>query len=400
MFEVQLGDRFVRGWAATVGEMAELLRRYGVAGSALAGPQVSTVVAPADFDHACDGVLDDHSVQWHARLRSVADGPQRAVLREALSELRARIPAELAELRGWLAEQAAPVNATAPQVGAVAVFEGTGLVRYSTGGGFEAGSQCLAWVDPQAIVSTVDRVWGEFDRSEPHRRSLEGFCTSLRAAGTAAALEAWIDEFVIGRLNQPVRLTRVEGPAGPVYQLRADGTHRAHFARVFGLPLMALVRTSPLPKPLSVIDHPDTPERFGRYASLWSGLREQGLLEVAGDPEPEWFTTWTPTRICAEWMLLPPKEATEVNRAYDRVYPGALQAATGLAAAELFDEGTWARLLLGDGVAVADPARALRSSTPAGSDSGVPRRPVAPGRRDAGRSLGARLRRWVGRGSI
>ncbi|MGW0356133.1 hypothetical protein ACWDXV_18195 [Nocardia nova] len=208
----------------------------------------------------------------------------------------------------------------------------------------------------------MDRVWGSFDRSERNRRSLDAFCLSLCAADSGPKLEAWIDDFTIGRLHQPVQLVRVEGPAGCVYQLYADGTHRAHFARVFELPLMAWVKTSQLPRPVFVIDHPDRPgpdalgAGFGRVASLYMGLRARGLLEVDGAPKrPETMDVWQPTRVCAEWMLLPPVAAAAANRAYDRVYPGVLVEATGLAAEQLYDPHGWARTV------VRPPGRVFRA---------------------------------------
>lgn len=129
-------------------------------------------------------------------------------------------------------------------------------------------------------------------------------------------------------------------------------THRSHFARVFGLPLMALVRTCQLPRTLIVIDHPDRShdsalgDGFGRFASLWAGLRKRGLLDVAGDPELARLAEWTPTLLCAEWMLLPPAAAAAVNRGYGTVYPGALTKATSLSAEKLHDPNRWARAVV------------------------------------------------------
>lgn len=350
VFEARWGsDGFVRGWSATAGEMTAILHRYGVGESEMIGPAVSTVTVEQP-ERARAGRLDDDDQEWNRLLRSRADGPQRGQLREALTALRHRIPGgDGAELRGWLAQRTEVVNAEAPQVDQVAVFQGGGSVRCESEPGFPARSECLEWVDSRAIVSTVDRVWGSFDRMERHRRSLDAFCLSLRAADSAAALEAWIDDFTIGRLHQPVQLVRVEGPAGPLYELRADGTHRAHFARVFDLPLMALVKTSQLPRPLIVIDHPDRPgpdplgAGFGRVASLYMGLRARGLLEVEGNPRrPDFMDVWQLERVCAEWMLLPPAKAAAVNQAYNRVYPGALVEATRLAVEQLGDPQRWA----------------------------------------------------------
>ncbi|MGC4989915.1 hypothetical protein [Nocardia salmonicida] len=355
------GDQFVRGWSATADELTTILHRYGIESPDLTGPEVVTVTVERP-EEVRGGWLDDDVDEWNRLLRSRADGPQRAGLREALRALRDEMPADDADFRRWLTQRTAVVNAEAPQVDRVAVFQGGGPVRCDPGPGLPARSECLEWVNPQAIVSTVDKIWGEFDRMERHRRSLDAFCLSLRAADSAPLLEAWIDDFTIGRLRQPVQLVRVEGPAGPVHQLRADGTHRAHFARVFGLPLMALVKISQLPRPLIVIDHPDRPgldalgAGFGRVASLYMGLRARGLLEVDGDPRrPDFMDVWHLRRVCAEWMLLPPAEAAAANHAYDRVFPGALVEATGLTAEQLYDPHRWARAV------VLPPSRLFRA---------------------------------------
>lgn len=399
VFEAEVGDLVVRGWSSTAQDMAALLARYGVTAAELDHPAVSKEGAAAEWDHVQAGKLEHDAEDWDEWFEAVAEGYERETLREALSQLRTRIPAEPSEVIEWLGEHTGRVNASAPQVDEVAVFEGHGSVQYEPSSEPDSGSECLRWVDPRTIVSTPDRRWGEFDRMEPRRRSLTGFCETLRAADTAATLEDWIDDFTLGRLRQPVRLTRVEGPAGPVHMLRADGTHRAHFARVFGLPLLALVRTSALPRPLYVIDHPDIPgvDRFGRWGALWGGLRAHGLLEVEGDPEPAWFTTWTPARLCAEWMLLPPSAAVEVNRAYERVYPGELEKATGLPAPVLFDVQGWTRTMVGDPPPpVRDPGGrvlvpGLSPLPPPGWGSGYPHSVFALSRRE---SWITRLRRW------
>ncbi|MRH93313.1 hypothetical protein GFY24_38870 [Nocardia sp. SYP-A9097] len=395
VFEAWLADgRFVRGWSPTVAEMAVILRRYGVAESELVGPEVSTVTV-AEPERLRWGRLDDGEFEvWEERLRAAADGPELTRLREALLQLRSRIPADPVQRRAWLAECLAPVNAAAPQVGQVAAFHGAGVRNCGRAREAEARSECLQWVDPVAVISTLDRTWGVFDRMEKRRRSLDGFCETLLAADSEEEFEQWVEGFAMGWTLQLVELTRVEGPAGPVYMCRADGTHRAHFARVFGLPLMALVKTCPLPRELIMVDHPDRPaegvlgEGFARYGSLWAGLRERGLLEVAGDPEFTWLASWLPTRLVGEWMLFAPADAVEANRAYDRVYPGALQAATGLGD-ELFDAQAWADLLIGDRVPLS-----WRISPPPGRKPGSGLA-MTPGRPTL--TFGSRLRRWVGK---
>ncbi|WP_156052417.1 hypothetical protein [Nocardia carnea] len=370
VFTARVGGLDLRGWSATVDEMEAIVRRLGFDGAAVSGPSVSPAVAAEETDGIRQAQLDHSYDHWVQALWAAADRPERAVLREALVALRADMPAPGlraaqmfwvrdpdpgAELLAWLGERVARVNAAAPQVGQDNTVFGSRAVPQERDGP-EARAYYLDWVDPERIVTTPDpEQWGEFDRSEPARRSLAGFCVTLHAATTPEALEAWIDRLVVGELRHPVPLERVEGPAGPVYAVRGDGTHRAHFARVFGLPLLAVVRTSNLPRPLKAFDRPPVEGApFGQWASLWRGLQKRGLLDLTEHPGPG-MASWTPTWMCAEWMLMRPEKAAALNRAYDRVYPRALHHATGLTDDQLFDPEQWARALIGS-----RPARSRR----------------------------------------
>ncbi|MBF6325894.1 hypothetical protein [Nocardia cyriacigeorgica] len=361
VFTARIGGLDMRGWSATVGEMEALLRRLGFDGATVSDPSVSTVLATEEADGIRRAQLDYNYDQWLQNLRAVVGQPERAELRQALVTLRADMPspgphaAQMfrvrdpdpgAELLQWLGERVASTNATAPQAGPhISVFGCQAVPQERDGP--EARAYYLDWVDPEKIVATPDHEkWGVFDRAEPARRSLAGFCVTLHAATSPEALEAWIDRFVIGDMRRPVQLERVEGPAGPVYAVQGDGTHRAHFARVFGLPLLTMVRTSSLPRPLCVLDRPTVKDApFGQWESLWRGLRKRGLLEVAEHPTSG-MASWTPTRMCAEWMLMAPEEAAAVNKAYARAYPGALQYATGMSDIQLFDPEQWTCTIL------------------------------------------------------
>ncbi|MGW0251962.1 hypothetical protein ACWDYH_35570 [Nocardia goodfellowii] len=354
--------------------MTAILHRYGVAEADIHGPGVwEHDVDGTDLNASCAGKLDAESDAWNQRLREAADRPQRRQLREALRELQSEIPQNDEGLQTWLAERTAHANMTGPQVDHLAVFHGSPAVRCRSRSDFDASSECLEWVDPRAVLATLDPVWGVFDRSEPARCSLLEFCKSLRAARTSTELESWIDRVVIGRAGNPVQLIRVEGPAGPVYEIRTDGTHRAHLARVFGLPLMALTKTSHLPRTLVLADHPDSPvvegvssSGFGRFGSLWEGLRAHGVLDIAEDTPAAWSAEWTPARIVAEWMLFAPDQAVAVNRAYDRVYPGALQEAMNLHEAILFDETAWTDHFVADRAAAEPEWARTHPAAPSG----------------------------------
>ncbi|MEV0688201.1 hypothetical protein AB0I35_30480 [Nocardia sp. NPDC050378] len=171
------------------------------------------------------------------------------------------------------------------QVSTIAVFSSKVVPQRSTG--TAASADYLNWVDPAQIVSTPDHErWVRSIAVEPTRRTLTEACVALHQAKTPAELEAWIDRRWIGGTTQLVELGRVEGPGGPIYRVGDDCTHRAHFARIFGLPLLAAGRTSPLPQPLLVFDRPECEGGpLGRWASLWRGMQELGLLDVDEHPE-------------------------------------------------------------------------------------------------------------------
>ncbi|MET8428778.1 hypothetical protein [Nocardia sp. NPDC004860] len=337
--------------------MYDVLARLGMSGAAMTGPEVSHVVALYDAALVREAELDSDSEGWDEHLQRVVHGPERLHLHDALSMLLAEMPepgpqaARMRyvrdpdpgrELGTWLDMRVAQVNSMSSQARLISAF-GSGM---APGGEDGARAHYLAWVDPVLVVSTPDHEqWGRFDRAEAWRRSLAWFCVLLYEAAAADRLDEWIDTFMTGHFQKPVRLERVEGPAGPIFAVEGDGTHRAHFARVFGLPLLARIQTSPLPRPLLAVDRP--PSSYGTSgpgcASLWRGLRALGLLDAIEESDA---MLWTPTSICAEWMLLAPEMATAANRVYDQTYPEALREATGLGNAQLFDAEQWADTML------------------------------------------------------
>lgn len=386
-FQARVDGRQLHGWSATVGEMREVLCRFGVDPAVVTGADVSEVEAAEDLDNLLTARLDRSD--WIAEVREAAGGPQRSVLRDRFATIRDQLPSPDV-LEDWLATRAEQVNAAAPQVERLSVFEGDSSIRYVHAKTIGAIAGYLDWVDPRLVVSTLDLTWGVFDRAEPHRRSLVGACAALRAAGDAAGLDRRIDDFLFG-LMQPVELIRVEGPGGPVFELRSDGTHRVHFARIFDLPVLAWIRTSGLPQPLLPSERPLCNSRFRRFETLWRGLIEHGLLEV--EPDPQSPTCWIPRRVTAEWMLMPPEEAVPVNRAYDRLYPGVLHQVTGFDDDRLFDPGQWYRA-----VAAAPPHANIRGGRrPRARAVRAPNTAVPPALRASSQTpaIVARVRSWI-----
>ncbi|WP_459979602.1 hypothetical protein, partial [Mycobacterium avium] len=76
-----------------------------------------------------------------------------------------------------------------------------------------------------------------------------------------------------------------------------------------------------------------------------TGLRDRGLLEAEVSNDDWWYVRST----VGEWMLASPPVATQINAAYERLYPGALSEATGLTVTELTSPEHWKRALVGRG---------------------------------------------------
>ncbi|WP_157116511.1 hypothetical protein [Nocardia vaccinii] len=393
-FSAQVGGHVLTGWSSTAEEMQAILGRFGAMGSLADNAAVSLTRATYDCDGFDAARADRERNESLRRMRAVADGPERVVLKDALERLRseipcpgpnahmmrwARVPDPGRELAQWLAGQVDRVNEQPPQVPQIHAFGSSSLPQSRRSS--SARAQYFGWIDPVQVATTPDHErWGYFDRSERVRRSLDEFCVTLYAADTPAFLDAWIDRIVFGDLNQPVHLERVEGPAGPLFRVVGDGTHRAHLARVLGLPLFAQIQTSTLPTELWPIDRPSfTGAPFGRWKSLWEGLQRHGLLEIDVASAAE---TWTPTRMTAEWMLTDPESATAANRLYEAIYPGALAQVTGLTDAQLFSTSSWADTMVGP-----EPHIPGHGCLP----------PRSSARRASTRSYWASLRKWLAR---
>jgi hypothetical protein len=137
----------------------------------------------------------------------------------------------------------------------------------------EGARKWAEWVESRLLVSTNSREWNVIDRYPP-RDTVVGIAGWLRDAVNTGNVDGWLFE-MFGR--DAMLLNRIEGPAGPVYQA-ASGTHRAHAARIWGLPhVLSRVQVDQLPTPL----RPRTPA----LSQLWDGLRRRGLLhaERVGD---------------------------------------------------------------------------------------------------------------------
>lgn len=322
----------VRGVASDAEAVAELLRRGGVLETD--GPiyQARPNHEVVDFGWSSDASADADDLSWDFEHQLREGRP--TDLNARLGALAMQIPDTHAERVELAWDRAASLNASAPQTDSHRVFmppfDDSDIAALGVPDAALRGWATWAeWVEPRLLVSTNDKVWGDIDR-EPRRDTVVRVGEWLRSAVADGDVDRWLRKMFTG---DPVFLQRLEGPAGPVYQV-GPGTHRAHAARVWGLPyVLGRVHVERLAKPVQ--------PRTAVTEALWNGLCRRGLL-TAGTDGSRWYVR----DVVADWMLTPPAVATQWNAMYERVYPGALQAATGLTLDELLDADHWAAALL------------------------------------------------------
>lgn len=195
------------------------------------------------------------------------------------------------------------------------------------------GSSCAyQWIiNPDLVVSAGTRVWGDFASHRP--TVLPWLTNELR---TAPDLRAFLADKLYG--VEPLVLAMVPGPAGPIFEVSSNGTHRSHLARMLGLPIFAETCYKPLPRRITTPDDPGS--QRNQITPLWRGLIDRGLLVGDLDLNENGDGTLVCYRIAAAWFLNPPDLATTVNRAYENAYPGALTT-LGIPRSVLFESAAW-----------------------------------------------------------
>lgn len=182
------------------------------------------------------------------------------------------------------------------------------------------------WVDSAAIVNAGNLAWGAFADHRPERMALIARRLLTAEDPWRAAVRTFAEE--------PMRLVRVQGPAGPIYEVDSNGLHRAHLARLLPLPwVFADIRLVPLPWAVE-----PSWEYGDELTTLWRGLLRHGLVagRLATDPVVRLDLDWA----AAPWLLATAETACAINRAYERVYPGAW-AAVGVPPGVADDPGRW-----------------------------------------------------------
>ncbi|GAB4664295.1 hypothetical protein [Mycobacterium avium] len=314
----------VKGVAGDIHALAELARRAGFLKTARAIYEASDAFADLEYEPATWSLAQDHFASDFQRKRSE---------QTALAQLRrvaASLPGDRAALVRLAKDRANLLNEVAPLVPSPQVFAthtpGVVVAERRALRGFAA---WVDWIRPELVVATAARAWNDIDRTPPRNSVIH-----IAAALATSDLAEWVEQMSPAR--DPVSAFRVEGPAGPIFEV-GRGTHRVHAARLFGFRLLALVRPAGLPVAVRPADR--------EISAVWSGLRDRGLLEAEVSNDDWWYVRST----VGEWMLASPPVAAQINAAYERLYPGALSEATGLTVTELTSPEHWKRALVGRG---------------------------------------------------
>jgi hypothetical protein len=316
----------VHGWAETPDAIADALRAWSVPGGApvtlawAAPPRPPARRLPfggwgerhpanVDGQEYFEAALDLHAA-WDEQLPKTL-----TAFAAAIDRLRRSWPANgdhAARLRG----AARAINDQEPQAPTLG-----GLIRSGCGKDLaHAVTMTTEWLDPATIAYSGLMTWNAFGSHRPDQP--ENFTRALLASTDPAqtATESW------GIPEAPVRLHRVPGPAGPLYELAENGMHRIHTARMLHFPLLWAVVTQ-YPLPLEIIwwdmagNDRLTPELQESLVTTWQGLLSHDLLtgdldQSEGVLRPSWVAT--------PWLLSRPQHAVLWARNYERAHPHAL----------------------------------------------------------------------------
>lgn len=313
----------VKGVAGDIHALSELARRAGVLRTSRKLYTASDAFADIGYNPETWS-LAQHFFEIDFQ-RKRADKVALAQLQMAAQSL----PSDRKALIELAKARANELNEVAPLVPSPRVFDTyTSGVVVSEGRALRGFAAWVDWISAEEVVATSARAWNDIDRSPPRDSVVD-----IAAALVTSEIGEWVG--LMSPEHDPVVAFRVEGPAGPIYEV-GRGTHRAHAARLFGFPrLLALVKPAGLP----VVVRPADRE----MSAIWSGLRDRGLLQAEVSDDNWWYVGST----VAEWILASPPVATQINTAYERLYPGALAEASGMSVAELTDPALWKRALVG-----------------------------------------------------
>ncbi|WP_440105482.1 hypothetical protein [Streptosporangium sp. H16] len=270
--------------------------------------------------------------------------------REGFDEHRARFASYMRRVRqawpeqvtvaAFMQQRTAELNATHPpalHLGGLltATYEHHSTIgpRISDTLGLGVMSTC-EWIDPAAVAEVGYRRWNDFASHRPG--TVPAMLGALLNPSVDEALRIWaLDE-------EPIRVMRIAGFAGPLYTLGENGAHRLTAARLADLPgIWASVEQAALPlqvRPYQVVDGPDA----AKLLACWRGLLARGLVtgHLEEDPDLPAFSTLHLDDAAAMWLLAGPRTAIGWAAAYEGAYPGAL-ADLGIAPERYADVPAW-----------------------------------------------------------
>lgn len=329
------GGVLVKGVASDVEVVAEVLRRAGVLQTTRSVHRARPNDEVNDWNWTDEASREAQDFDAELSYR-VGPGRPDGLAAQLLS-IAGALPRRRGQLEDMAQERADYLNQHAPQVHPHRLFVPAcygyeGSEHGVPNSAHRGWGMWTAWIEPTLIVNTPSRTWNDIDRN-PRRSTVVDVAEWLeRAAGSPADLDGWLAKMYL-RMLDSIRVRPIDGPAGPVYEVM-NGTHRVHAARIWGLPVvLAKVLHDQLPIPIR-------PGR-GDLSRCWAGLQRRGLLTAEVDDGGQWLVE----SVVAEWMLTDPVLATQMNATYERIYPAALQQATGMSYEELCEPSRWEHAL-------------------------------------------------------
>ncbi|MFI6803289.1 hypothetical protein [Streptosporangium canum] len=238
----------------------------------------------------------------------------------------------------YLAEAAARLNADHPQPPELGPLLGSqrgdrGLISFGH-------SITTAWIDPAAVVYAGPNAWGDFASHRPG--TCAAMVEALLTGSPEQALQTW------SLTSEPIVVTRIPGPAGPLYARGVNGSHRLHTARMLDLPAIWVeVQQRALAPWITPQDAAaDTDHDADTVVACWRGLLARGLATGRLDHSAA-FPQLSRLHLdyaVAPWLLTAPKHATAWAQAYERTYPDAL-AQAGIPASAWASPHSWVNWL-------------------------------------------------------
>lgn len=324
----------VTGWAVSPELAGDVLRQWSASLDCKVAVSWRTGTSPRQRSQPPGVTCHYRSVhgpvraeeQWHA------DRPaNEARLAAAQREIRLRLDIDQAD--AVLAEEAERLNTEEPpSPGLVGALQSENL-RWG------CHTETTGWVDPRHVAHVRLERWNGFADHRPE--AVRSFAELLLSADPAELARQFCYPF-----GETVDLYRVPGPAGPLYELGGDGTHRLHAARLLGFgPIWANVRQVGLPLTLTARNALPAGYSTGDVSALlhrWRSLLDRGLAhgEVVDDEFPTLRLAW----VLAPWLLLDAGRAVAWCQHYERIFPGAL-AAAGIPPQAWLSEAAWCEWL-------------------------------------------------------